>query len=134
VGTAEEAVSAAKEIGFPVMLRAAFALGGKGSGIARNAEECFDLAERAFVGVPQVLVEEYLGGWKEIEYEVVRDSYDNCVTVCNMENVDPMGLHTGESIVLAPSQTFNDEEYHGLRDLSLKVIRFVVMFGINNLT
>src|SRR5215813_4631988 len=129
----EEAVSAAREIGFPVMLRAAFALGGKGSGVARDAEECFNLAERAFVGVPQVLVEEYLGGWKEIEYEVVRDSYDNCVTVCNMENVDPMGIHTGESIVVAPSQTLNDEEYQGLRDLSLKVIRHLGVVGECNI-
>lgn len=133
VSSAEEAVSAAKEIGFPVMLRAAFALGGKGSGVARNEEECFTLASRAFVAVPQVLVEEYLGGWKEIEYEVVRDSYDNCVAVCNMENVDPMGIHTGESIVVAPSQTLNDEEYQGLRDLSLKVIRHLGIVGECNI-
>src|SRR5262245_26584614 len=133
VSSAEEAVSAAKEIGFPVMLRAAFALGGKGSGVARNEEECFTLASRAFVGVPQVLVEEYLGGWKEIEYEVVRDSYDNCVAVCNMENVDPMGIHTGESIVVAPSQTLNDDEYQGLRDLSLKVIRHLSIVGECNI-
>jgi carbamoyl-phosphate synthase large subunit len=129
----EEAVSAAREIGYPIMLRAAFALGGKGSGIARDAEECFNLAARAFVGSPQVLVEEYLGGWKEIEYEVVRDSYDNCVTVCNMENVDPMGIHTGESIVVAPSQTLNDEEYQGLRDLSIKVIRHLGIIGECNI-
>ena len=133
VSSAEEAVSAAKEIGFPVMLRAAFALGGQGSGVARNAEECFTLASRAFVGAPQVLVEEYLGGWKEIEYEVVRDSYDNCLAVCNMENVDPMGIHTGESIVVAPSQTLNDEEYQGLRDLSLKVIRHLGIVGECNI-
>jgi carbamoyl-phosphate synthase large subunit len=129
----EEAVTAANEVGYPVMLRAAFALGGKGSGIARDAEECFNLASRAFVGVPQVLVEEYLGGWKEIEYEVVRDSYDNSVTVCNMENMDPMGIHTGESIVVAPSQTLNDEEYQGLRDLSLKVIRHLGIVGECNI-
>jgi carbamoyl-phosphate synthase large subunit len=129
----EEAVNAAKAIGFPVMLRAAFALGGKGSGVASNEDECLTLAARAFVGVPQVLVEEYLGGWKEIEYEVVRDSYDNCVTVCNMENVDPMGIHTGESIVVAPSQTLNDEEYQGLRDLSLKVIRHLGVVGECNI-
>jgi len=133
VGNAEQAVCAAREIGFPVMLRAAFALGGKGSGVARNENECFDLASRAFVGVPQVLVEEYLGGWKEIEYEVVRDSHDNCVTVCNMENVDPMGIHTGESIVVAPSQTLNNEEYQGLRDLSLKVIRHLGVVGECNI-
>jgi carbamoyl-phosphate synthase large subunit len=129
----EEAIRAANEIGFPVMLRAAFALGGKGSGIARDEEECFNLASRALVGVPQVLVEEYLGGWKEIEYEVVRDSYDNCVTVCNMENVDPMGVHTGESIVVAPSQTLNDEEYQGLRDISLEVIRHLGIVGECNI-
>jgi carbamoyl-phosphate synthase large subunit len=129
----EEAVSAAIEIGFPVMLRAAFALGGKGSGIARNEAECFNLSARAFVGVPQVLVEEYLGGWKEIEYEVVRDGYDNCITVCNMENVDPMGIHTGESIVVAPSQTLNDEEYQGLRDISLNVIRHLGIVGECNI-
>jgi carbamoyl-phosphate synthase large subunit len=122
-----------KEIGFPVMLHAAFALGGQGSGVARNAEECFTLASRAFVGAPQVLVEEYLGGWKEIEYEVVRDSYDNCLAVCNMENVDPMGIHTGESIVVAPSQTLNDEEYQGLRDLSIKVIRPLGIVGECNI-
>jgi carbamoyl-phosphate synthase large subunit len=133
VSSAEEAVSAAKEIGYPVMLRAAFALGGKGSGVARSEEECFTLAARAFVGVPQVLVEEYLGGWKEIEYEVVRDSYDNCVAVCNMENVDPMGIHTGESIVVAPSQTLNDEEYQRLRDLSLNVIRHLGIVGECNI-
>jgi carbamoyl-phosphate synthase large subunit len=133
VRTPAEAVTAAKEIGFPVMLRAAFALGGKGSGVARDADECFNLAERAFVGVPQVLVEEYLGGWKEIEYEVVRDAYENCITVCNMENVDPMGIHTGESIVVAPSQTLNDEEYQGLRDLSLKVIRHLGIVGECNI-
>jgi carbamoyl-phosphate synthase large subunit len=133
VKSAEEAVSAAKEIGFPVMLRAAFALGGKGSGVARTEEECYDLAARAFVGVPQVLVEEYLGGWKEIEYEVVRDGDDNCVTVCNMENFDPMGIHTGESIVVAPSQTLNDEEYQGLRNISLKVIRHLGIIGECNI-
>jgi carbamoyl-phosphate synthase large subunit len=128
-----DAVSAAKEIGFPVMLRAAFALGGKGSGVARDEEECLNLATRAFVGAPQVLVEEYLGGWKEIEYEVVRDCSDNCVTVCNMENMDPMGVHTGESIVVAPSQTLNDEEYQGLRDLSLRVIRSLGIVGECNI-
>jgi len=129
----EQAVCAAQEIGFPVMLRAAFALGGKGSGVARNEAESLNLASRAFVGVPQILVEEYLGGWKEIEYEVVRDGYDNCVTVCNMENVDPMGIHTGESIVVAPSQTLNNEEYQGLRDLSLKVIRHLGVVGECNI-
>jgi carbamoyl-phosphate synthase large subunit len=129
----EQAVCAAQEIGFPVMLRAAFALGGKGSGVARNEAECLNLASRAFVGVPQILVEEYLCGWKEIEYEVVRDGYDNCVTVCNMENVDPMGIHTGESIVVAPSQTLNNEEYQGLRDLSLKVIRHLGVVGECNI-
>ena len=133
VTSPEEALVAAREIGFPVMLRAAFALGGKGSGVARDEEECLTLAVRAFVGAPQVLVEEYLGGWKEIEYEVVRDGFDNCVTVCNMENVDPMGIHTGESIVVAPSQTLNDQEYQGLRDISLKVIRHLGVIGECNI-
>jgi len=133
VRSPEEALAAAREIGFPVMLRAAFALGGKGSGVARDEEECFTLASHAFVGVPQVLVEEYLGGWKEIEYEVVRDGFDNCVTVCNMENVDPMGIHTGESIVVAPSQTLNDQEYQGLRDISLNVIRHLGVIGECNI-
>src|SRR6516164_3462392 len=133
VTSPEEALVAAREIGFPVMLRAAFALGGKGSGVARDEEECLTLAARAFVGAPQVLVEEYLGGWKEIEYEVVRDGFDNCVTVCNMENVDPMGIHTGESIVVAPSQTLNDQEYQGLRDISLKVIRHLGVIGECNI-
>src|SRR5262249_35910844 len=129
----KDAVSAAQEIEFPVMLRAAFALGGKGSGLARNEEECFELASRAFVGVPQVLVEEYLGGWKEIEYEVVRDCHDNCVTVCNMENVDPMGIHTGESIVVAPSQTLNDDEYQSLRSVAIHVIRHLGIVGECNI-
>src|SRR3974390_2736706 len=133
VRSPEEALAAAREIGFPRMPRAAFALGGKSSGVARDEEECFNLASHAFVGVPQVLVEEYLGGWKEIEYEVVRDGFDNCVTVCNMENVDPMGINTGESIVVAPSQTLNDQEYQGLRDISLNVIRHLGVIGECNI-
>jgi carbamoyl-phosphate synthase large subunit len=133
VSSPEAAVDAAKAIGFPVMLRAGYALGGKGSGVARNEDECLALARRAFVGAPQVLVEEYLAGWKEIEYEVVRDVADNCVTVCNMENVDPMGIHTGESIVVAPSQTLNDQEYQDLRDLAIRVIRHLRIVGECNI-
>ncbi len=126
--SADEARKAAAELGFPVMLRGAYALGGKGSGVA-EAEADLELAlARAFSGgIRQVLVEEYLRGWKEIEYEVVRDLRDNCVTVCNMENFDPMGIHTGESIVVAPSQTLNDEEYQMLRTVAIRVVRH---FGI----
>ena len=133
VTSAPAAVEAAAEIGYPVMVRAGYALGGKGSGVVRNDDECLALAERALVGVPQVLVEECLLGWKEIEYEVVRDLDDNCLTICNMENVDPMGIHTGESIVVAPSQTLNDDEYQQLRDLSIKVIRHLGIIGECNI-
>src|SRR5262249_38335979 len=133
VSSPEEAVSAAVAIGFPVMLRAGYALGGKGSGVASNEDECLALARRALVGAPQVLVEECLVGWKEIEYEVVRDAYDNCIAVCNMENVDPMGIHTGESIVVLPSQTLNDQEYHDLRDLAIAVVRYLGVVGECNI-
>ncbi len=129
----EEALAAAVSIGYPVMLRAAFALGGKGSAIVENEAQCREALERAFVGVPQVLVEESVAGWKEIEYEVVRDAADNCITVCNMENFDPMGIHTGESIVVAPSQTLNDEEYQMLRDIAIKVIRKLGIVGECNI-
>ncbi|MDJ0872163.1 MAG: carbamoyl-phosphate synthase (glutamine-hydrolyzing) large subunit [Gammaproteobacteria bacterium] len=130
----EEARAAAEEIGFPVMLRGAFALGGKGSGFARTEEELEQALERAFSGgIPQVLVEEYLRGWKEIEYEVVRDTKDNCITVCNMENLDPMGIHTGESIVVAPSQTLNDEEYQLLRTVAIDTIRHLGIVGECNI-
>ncbi|MBI2453676.1 ATP-grasp domain-containing protein, partial [Candidatus Peregrinibacteria bacterium] len=113
----EEARRAAKKIGFPVILRAAFALGGKGSGIAGDAKKLDELLDTAFAFSPLVLVEESLKGWKEIEYEVVRDAYDNAITVCNMENIDPLGIHTGESIVIAPSQTLTNREYHDLREI-----------------
>ena len=129
-----EARKAALEIGLPVMLRGAYTLGGKGSGVAEREQELDAALERAFAGdVPKVLVEEYLGGWKEIEYEVVRDIRDNCITVCNMENVDPMGIHTGESIVVAPSQTLNDEEYQLLRTVALKTVRHLGIVGECNI-
>ena len=129
-----EARKAALEIGLPVMLRGAFALGGKGSGVVEREEELAEALERAFSGgVKQVLVEEYLRGWKEIEYEVVRDVRDNCITVCNMENVDPMGIHTGESIVVAPSQTLNDEEYQLLRTVALRTVRHLGIVGECNI-
>ncbi|MBU0757156.1 MAG: carbamoyl-phosphate synthase (glutamine-hydrolyzing) large subunit [Nanoarchaeota archaeon] len=125
----EDAEKASKEIGFPLIIRVAFALGGKGSGVARTRKEFYKLASEAFSFTDQILVEEYLGGWKEIEYEVVRDAYDNCVTVCNMENLDPMGIHTGESIVVAPSQTLTNSEYHKLRDVSIKLVRQLGIVG-----
>ncbi len=120
---------AAAELGYPVIIRAAYALGGLGSGFCDNEEELTRLAEKAFSFSPQVLVEKSLKGWKEIEYEVVRDSYDNCITVCNMENFDPLGIHTGESIVIAPSQTLTNSEYHKLRALSIKIIRHIGIVG-----
>ncbi|MBD3327860.1 carbamoyl-phosphate synthase (glutamine-hydrolyzing) large subunit [Candidatus Peregrinibacteria bacterium] len=129
----EAGMKAAKKIGFPVIVRAAFALGGKGSGFAFNEKELQELLETAFAYSPQVLVEENLKGWKEIEYEVVRDSYDNCVTVCNMENFDPLGIHTGESIVVAPSQTLNNKEYHKLREIAIKVIQNLGIIGECNI-
>jgi carbamoyl-phosphate synthase large subunit len=120
---------AAANLGYPVIIRAAYALGGLGSGFCDNEEELNKLAEKAFSFSPQVLVEKSLKGWKEIEYEVVRDRYDNCITVCNMENFDPLGIHTGESIVIAPSQTLTNSEYHKLRALSIKIIRHVGIVG-----
>lgn len=129
----KSARAAAKKIGYPVILRAAFALGGKGSGSAYNEAELADLLDTAFAFSEQVLIEENLKGWKEIEYEVVRDKFDNCVTVCNMENVDPLGIHTGESIVIAPSQTLNNREYHFLREISIKVIRHLGIVGECNI-
>ena len=120
---------AARELGYPVILRAAYALGGLGSGFCDNEEELDRLAEKAFSFSPQVLVEKSLKGWKEIEYEVVRDRYDNCITVCNMENFDPLGIHTGESIVVAPSQTLTNSEYHKLRALAIKIIRHIGIVG-----
>ena len=125
----EDARKAAASLGYPVILRAAYALGGLGSGFCDNEEELNKLAEKAFAFSPQVLVEKSLKGWKEIEYEVVRDRYDNCITVCNMENFDPLGIHTGESIVIAPSQTLTNSEYHKLRALAIKIIRHIGIVG-----
>lgn len=125
----ETARKAAKELGYPIIIRAAYALGGLGSGFCDNEEELNKLAEKAFSFSPQVLVEKSLKGWKEIEYEVVRDKYDNCITVCNMENFDPLGIHTGESIVIAPSQTLTNAEYHKLRALSIKIVRHIGIVG-----
>ena len=125
----EEARQAALDLGYPVIIRAAYALGGLGSGFCDNEEELDKLAEKAFSFSPQVLVEKSLKGWKEIEYEVVRDRYDNCITVCNMENFDPLGIHTGESIVIAPSQTLTNAEYHKLRALSIRIVRHVGIVG-----
>ena len=127
--TIGQARQAAKDLGYPVILRAAYALGGLGSGFCDNEEELDKLAEKAFSFSPQVLVEKSLKGWKEIEYEVVRDRYDNCITVCNMENFDPLGIHTGESIVIAPSQTLTNSEYHKLRALAIKIIRHIGIVG-----
>ena len=127
--TVEEVQKAAHELGFPVILRAAYALGGLGSGFCDNEEQLLAQAEEAFSFSPQVLVEKSLKGWKEIEYEVVRDRYDNCITVCNMENFDPLGIHTGESIVVAPSQTLTNSEYHKLRALAIKIIRHIGIVG-----
>ena len=127
--TIEEVQKAAHELDFPVILRAAYALGGLGSGFCDNDDELLAQAEEAFAFSPQVLVEKSLKGWKEIEYEVVRDRYDNCITVCNMENFDPLGIHTGESIVVAPSQTLSNSEYHKLRALAIKIIRHIGIVG-----
>ena len=127
--TVEEVQRAAHALGFPVILRAAYALGGLGSGFCDNDEELLAQAEEAFSFSPQVLVEKSLRGWKEIEYEVVRDRYDNCITVCNMENLDPLGIHTGESIVVAPSQTLSNNEYHQLRALAIKIVRHIGIVG-----
>ena len=127
--TVEDVQRAAHELGYPIILRAAYALGGLGSGFCNNDEELKVQAEEAFAFSPQVLVEKSLKGWKEIEYEVVRDRYDNCITVCNMENFDPLGIHTGESIVVAPSQTLTNSEYHKLRALAIKIIRHIGIVG-----
>src|SRR5947209_197338 len=133
VTTVADAVRVGRSIGFPVILRAAFALGGEGSGVAYGEDELRELARRALARTPQVLIEEYLAGWKEIEYEVVRDRMDNCITVCNMENFDPMGVHTGESIVAAPSQTLTNDEYQLLRSVAIKVIRHLGVVGECNI-
>lgn len=127
--TMEEAFAAVDKLGFPVIIRAAYTLGGLGSGFCANKEELERLASSAFSYSPQILVEESLKGWKEVEYEVVRDKYDNCITVCNMENFDPLGIHTGESIVVAPSQTLSNSEYHKLRSIAIKIIRHIGIVG-----
>jgi carbamoyl-phosphate synthase large subunit len=125
----EETYAAAKEVGFPIIIRAAYTLGGLGSGFCENDVELEALASKAFSYSPQILIEESIKGWKEVEYEVVRDRFDNCITVCNMENFDPLGIHTGESIVVAPSQTLSNSEYHKLREISIKIIRRVGVVG-----
>ena len=129
VSTLDDAIKAADELGYPIIVRAAYALGGLGSGFCNNADELKVLAEKAFAYSNQLLVEKSLKGWKEIEYEVVRDKYDNCITVCNMENFDPLGIHTGESIVVAPSQTLTNSEYHKLRELAIKIVRHIGIVG-----
>lgn len=129
----EECVKAAEAVGYPVILRAAFALGGLGSGFAENSDELSALACKAFTSSSQVLVERSMKGWKEVEYEVVRDAYNNCITVCNMENFDPLGIHTGDSIVVAPSQTLSDAEYHMLRDAALRTVRHLGVVGECNI-
>lgn len=131
--TVKEALEAVKEIGFPVIVRAAYALGGLGSGFASNETELVDLCNVAFASSPQVLVERSMKGWKEVEYEVVRDAFDNCITVCNMENFDPLGIHTGDSIVVAPSQTLSDEDYNMLRTTAVNVIRHLGVVGECNI-
>jgi len=129
VSSVSDAKSAAAELGYPVIVRAAYALGGLGSGFCDNEDELVSLVEKALSFSPQVLIEKSLKGWKEVEYEVVRDRYDNCITVCNMENFDPLGIHTGESIVVAPSQTLSNEDYHWLRKLAIKIIRHIGIVG-----
>ena len=129
VETIADAYKAASDLGYPVIVRAAYALGGLGSGFCNNSEELHALAEKAFNYSSQLLIEKSLKGWKEIEYEVVRDRYDNCITVCNMENFDPLGIHTGESIVVAPSQTLTNQEYHKLRELAIRIIRHIGIVG-----
>ncbi|MBD3164160.1 carbamoyl-phosphate synthase (glutamine-hydrolyzing) large subunit [Candidatus Woesearchaeota archaeon] len=129
----KQALAAAKKLGYPVMARVAYALGGLGSGVCYTEQALKEKCEQAFSKVPQILIEEYLEGWKEIEYEIVRDSYDNCITVCNMENFDPMGIHTGESIVVAPSQTLTNNEYHMLREVAIRVIRHLGIIGECNI-
>lgn len=131
--TIEDCLRFAAEIGYPVIIRAAFALGGLGSGFANNEDDLFALASRAFTTSSQVLVERSMKGWKEVEYEVVRDAHDNCITVCNMENFDPLGIHTGDSIVVAPSQTLNDSEYHMLRDAAIRTVRHLGVVGECNI-
>lgn len=129
VNTIDEALDAANKIGYPIIVRAAYALGGLGSGFANNEEELRNMSARSLTLSPQILVEKSLKGWKELEYEVVRDANNNCITVCNMENFDPLGIHTGDSIVVAPSQTLSDEEYHMLRTAAIKIVRHLGVVG-----
>lgn len=129
VNSVEEALEAAEKVGYPIIVRSAYALGGLGSGFAANREELSNLSSQSLSLAPQILVEKSLKGWKELEYEVVRDAEDNCITVCNMENFDPLGIHTGDSIVVAPSQTLSDEEYHMLRSAAIKIIRHLGVVG-----
>ena len=129
VESMEDAIAAARKIGYPVMVRSAYALGGLGSGICANEEEFLKLAESSFAFSKQILVEESLKGWKEIEFEVIRDANDHCFTVASMENFDPLGIHTGESIVIAPSQTLTNSEYHKLRELAIRIIRHIGIVG-----
>ncbi len=133
VETIAKAQKAARTIGYPVMVRSGFSLGGQDSGVAQNQKQLLEISQRALAKSSQILIEEYLKNWKEVEYEVVRDKFDNCITVCNMENFDPMGIHTGESIVVAPSQTLNNFEYHKLREISIKVIRHLQIVGECNI-
>ncbi len=133
VSSVNDALVVAEELGFPVIVRIAYALGGLGSGVCRNKKQLLKIATRALSHTSQILVEEYLEGWKEVEYEVVRDRFDNCITVCNMENVDPMGIHTGESIVVAPSQTLTNREYHMLREIAIRTIRHLGIVGECNI-
>lgn len=133
VHSVDEALAEADKLGYPVMIRIAFALGGLGSGLCTTKKAVQERAQRAFSHTKQILIEEYLEGWKEVEYEVVRDGYDNCVTVCNMENFDPLGIHTGESIVVAPSQTLNNHEYHRLRELAIRTVRHIGIVGECNI-
>ena len=133
VTSLEEALELAKSIGYPVMARVAYALGGLGSGCCANEAELRERVSKGLAHSPQVLIEEYLVGWKELEYEVVRDRYDNCIVVCNMENLDPMGIHTGESIVVAPSQTLTNREYHMLRSIAIRTVRHLGVVGECNI-
>ncbi len=133
VNSMKDAIQAAQKLGYPVMIRAGYALGGQGSGEACNEQELTEKAQHALSISNNILIEKYFGGWKEVEYEIVRDQYDNCIAVCNMENVDPLGIHTGESIVVAPSQTLNNTEYHFLRSLSIRVIRHLGIVGECNI-
>ena len=129
VDNMKDALAAADNIGYPVIIRSAFSLGGLGSGFANNAAELTALGTKSLTLSPQILVEKSMKGWKEVEYEVVRDAANNCITVCNMENFDPLGTHTGDSIVVAPSQTLSDEEYHMLRTAAIKIIRHLGVVG-----